>query len=215
MEGDTPGTLGLSSPRGRSRIRSVTLDGIEVRRTSADALKLAGVREGDALSLAELEGLLDESEPGAAMNRALRLLGHRERSDAELGSRLGDDGYPERVVAQVLARLSDYGYLDDNRFAEDYVRSKRAAGWGRRRISRGLAEKGVAEDTAAAALDASLPESGEFERACAVVSGVDVSTPAGAARALRRLVGRGFDYDVARRVIDRQRGCGDEHADDL
>ncbi len=215
MDGDAPGIVELSSPRGRSRVRSVALDGIEVRRTSVDALRLAGVSDGDSMSRDELGRHLDESESRAAMNRALRLLGHRERSDAELGARLSEDGYPVRVIAQVLSRLSDYGYLDDARFADDYVRSKRSAGWGRRRISRGLAEKGVAEEVAAAALETSLPESDEFERACAVVSGVDVSTPAGAARALRRLVGRGFDYDVARRVIDRQRSCGDGCADDL
>jgi regulatory protein len=201
----SPGTVGFSAPRGTSRLRCVSLDGTEVRRTSVEALRVAAIREGDTITEAEINALIDGAEPDAAMNRALRLLGHRERSTAELRSRLSDDGYPHSVIDPLLSRLEDYGYLDDARFAEDYVRTKRSAGWGRRRISRGLADKGIESELAASILDAQAPDADEVDRALAAIAALDLGTQRDVARALRRLVSRGYSYETARAAIDRVR----------
>lgn len=154
---------------------------------------------------AEIHVLIDEAEPDAAMNRALRLLGHRERSTAELRSRLSDDGYPRSVIDPLLSRLAGYGYLDDARFAEDYTRTKRSAGWGRRRISRGLADKGIESELADSILDAHAPDAEEIDRALASIAALDLGTQRDVARALRRLVSRGYSYETARAAIDRAR----------
>jgi regulatory protein len=211
----SPGTIALSAPRGTSRLRCVSLDGIEIRRTSVEALRLAAMDDGDNITEAEAHRLIDEAEPEAAMNRALRLLGHRERSTAELESRLSDDGYPESVIGPVLSRLADYGYLDDARFAEGYTRAKRSAGWGRPRISRGLAEKGIEPELAATTLDAHAPDTDEADRALAAIAALDLSTRRDVAKALRRLVSRGYSYETARAAVDRAREQPTEQGDRL
>ena len=205
MSETSPGTVALSTPRGTSRLRCVSLDGIEIRRTSVETLRLAAIRDGDNITEAEAHRLIDEAEPEAGMNRALRLLGHRERSTAELESRLSDDGYPESVIAALLSRLADFGYLDDARFAEGYVRAKRSAGWGRRRISCGLAEKGIEPELAASTLDAHTPDAEEVDRALAAIAQLDLATRHGVSRALRRLVSRGYSYETARAAVNRAR----------
>ncbi|MDF1542462.1 MAG: regulatory protein RecX [Anaerosomatales bacterium] len=206
MAEEAPGRLTITSPRGTRRVRSLSIDGLEIRRTSIDALRIASIQDGDTLEEREVANLLEDAEPQAAMNRALRILGHRERSTAELTDRLSEDGYTRPVIESVLAKLAEYGYLDDARFAEDYARAKRASGWGRRRIAAGLAEKGILPDMSGPVLDAHLPQSNEIERACESVKTLDLTDRKGRARALRRLVSRGFSYEVARAALDRLKG---------
>jgi regulatory protein len=52
-----------------------------------------------------------------AWNSALRLLGRREFSEAELGDRLRRKGFGEDDIAAALERCRRYGYVDDERFA--------------------------------------------------------------------------------------------------
>ena len=191
----------VSAPRSRCRERVIVYADGSSRRTSADALRLVGIRDGDTVSQEHLATTLGPSELTAAWNRAMRLLSYRERSCGELAGRLTEDGYPELVIGHVLGRLTEAGYLDDVRFADGYVQTKRTSGWGRRRIARGLAARGVAPDLAGHALDAHAPEDDEIARARAVIANLDTTTHPGAARAVRRLVSRGFAYDTARAAL--------------
>ena len=59
---------------------------------------------------------------GSALSRALSLLARRGYSEAELRKKLA--GYPEAEVEAAIARLRDWGYLDDRAYAEAFVRSK-------------------------------------------------------------------------------------------
>lgn len=202
---EAPGSVGVSSPRGTRRVRAVSLDGFEIRRTSADALRIAGIRDGDSLAEVDVHTMIELAEPEAAMNRALRLLGHRERSTSELASRLAEDGYPDAVIESVTTRLAGYGYLDDARFTQDYVRTKRESGWGRTRIVRALAERGVDPDISSPILDSQLPETSETDRAFEVIKTIDVTERKGFEKGLRRLVSRGYSYEVARAALQRQK----------
>ncbi|MBW6468539.1 MAG: regulatory protein RecX [Anaerosomatales bacterium] len=205
MAGEAPVRITVTSPRGTQRVRSVSIDAREIRQTSVDALRIASVRDGDELAESEVTRLLDDAEPEAAMNRALRLLGHRERSTAELSDRLSQDGYPSPVVESVIAKLAGYGYVDDARFAEDYVRAKRASGWGRSRIARALSERGVDPQIASPLLESQLPETLEIDRACEAIKTLDVSERKGFEKGLRRLVSRGYSYEVARAALQQQK----------
>lgn len=83
----------------------------------------------------------------------LRLLTARARTRAELAARLANRGYPEEVSAEVLDRLTQAGLVDDEDFAEQWVRSRRInAGKGKRALAAELRTKGVDSDVIAAAL---------------------------------------------------------------
>lgn len=196
-----PFTVRISTPRSSSRERVVVHGDGLCRRTSADVLRIAGIQDGDVVAPGLCAAAIVACEPEAAWNRAMRLVSYRERSRAEIAQRLTDDGYPVPAIEQVLTRLADAGYLDDARFADTYVRSKRASGWGRRRIACGLGTRGVSSDIAAHILDAHVPEADEVTRARAAVARLDTTTRTGTTRALRKLVSRGFTYDAARAAL--------------
>ncbi len=89
----------------------------------------------------------EQDAPNAAevRERAIKLLGRREHAPAELALKLGQRGYPQSLVAQVLAQLIEENLLSSTRYAESLVRVRIEKGAGPVRIRNELS--GHAIDT--------------------------------------------------------------------
>lgn len=84
----------------------------------------------------------------------LRLLTARPRTHAELAGQLTKRGYADDVVDRVLGRLTAVGLVDDEDFAEQWVRTRQVhAGKGKRALAAELRTKGVDADVIATALE--------------------------------------------------------------
>jgi regulatory protein len=94
---------------------------------------------------------------------ALRILGYRFNSEAELRRKLLAKRFDRDTIAETLARLRDEKWLDDERFAAAYVRTLVQKGIGRLRIRRELTAVGVDDDVAERAVRENAAE-GEDER---------------------------------------------------
>jgi len=104
--------------------------------------------------------------------RAGKLLAAKPRSVAELRERLLQGrGATKANVDEVIARLREYGYLDDAKFAQSYASLRvRERPIGRRRLERDLWLKKVDKQAAEVALDevfAATPEDELIDRAIA------------------------------------------------
>src|SRR6266576_2703411 len=102
--------------------------------------------------------------------RAGKLLAAKQRSVAELReSLLEGRGATESIVAEVIERLREYGYLDDARFAHGYASLRvQQRPIGRQRLERDLRMKQIDKATVDAALDQvfeTTPEEGMIDRA--------------------------------------------------
>ena len=195
-----------ASKRGRGfgrRDRKTTVllaDGTEMT-TSGDALAAADLSADTTVLDQEQAADVHKAEPVAARDRALRLLGYRERSVSELKTRLLDDGYPHPVIESVLQHLLHIGLVDDSRFASGLVRSKAAAGWGRGKILRSLHEHEIDVSVTEEALDEWLPDEDEVERAVLILRSARIETRKDRERALRRLVTKGFSFSQAKEAV--------------
>jgi len=97
-----------------------------------------------------------------AFQRAVKLLAAKPRSIEELRERLAERCSSKTVVETVIARLREYGYLDDERYALGYASSKvRQQPIGRRRLELSLARKKVDRAVADEALDQVFAETPE------------------------------------------------------
>ena len=94
------------------------------------------------------EGCLTRALPNQdPYELALRALGHKERTEAELGDWLRARGVAEDEIAEVLERLLEAGAIDDERFARRFAEDKRELrGWGPDRIAEALRARGVDRD---------------------------------------------------------------------
>ena len=95
--------------------------------------------------------------------RAVKLLAAKPRSVAELRERLlRGRGANEEVVETVIARLREYGYLNDERFAFSYASYKvKQKPVGRRRLERDLKFKKIDIGIASEALEMVYAETSE------------------------------------------------------
>lgn len=170
--------------------------------TSAAAVKALDLADGADVHRATVESALAQIEVSLAKDRALRLLGYRDRSATELNRRLLDSGYPKAVVASVIHRLTELGLIDDERFARAWVRARTSSGFGVRRISRELADKGIDRDIAAVALAEESPGDERLSAAVRALRGVAATDRKQRDRLVRRLVAKGHDLSIAIKAVD-------------
>ncbi|MCE5203825.1 MAG: RecX family transcriptional regulator [Coriobacteriales bacterium] len=194
----------IEAPRPSARLRRVWLDGEMWRTTSAAALKALSLAVGDVVEVEPLALQLDAAENDAARERALQLLGYRDRSASEMRSRLAEDGYPDGVVTATVENLERVGLIDDARCAESLARSLVARGYGRRRVSRELESRGLGDEYISAVLDDTLPRDVEAARALTLARRL-VRDDTQARTLAARLARKGFDADIsfaaARRAV--------------
>jgi regulatory protein len=186
---------------GRKARRLVFDDGSEPRITSAVVVKQLRLLEDTDIRFDALNEALAQVEPDLAKERAIQLLGYRERSTSELRTGLVDSGYGPALAATVVERLQELGLADDERFAGMWVRSRAASGIGARRIARELVEKGVAEDVIDAAMRETCPSTGQLDRAIAALRGRVATDRKERNKLVRRLVSRGYELSIALRAV--------------
>ena len=99
------------------------------------------------------------------LQRAVKLLAAKPRSVADLRERLLEKEWTdEAAVEHALAKLKEYGYLDDERFAFGFASYRvRQKPVGRQRLARDLQTKKVSKETADAALELVYQETPEEE----------------------------------------------------
>lgn len=149
----------------------------------------------------------DGGAVAAAKNMCLRWLTARMHSRAELASKLGQRGVGTQVADAALDRLEQVGLIDDESFAEAFVRAKhRDRGLGRAALQQELARKGVDREVAARAV-AVIDDDAERQRAEQLVARkLDSAILSGLESARRRLLGmlarRGYSPTVAVAVVN-------------
>lgn len=103
------------------------------------------IREGEELDEATCELIQKEVLPKRAEKRALHLLEKRDYTVAGLQRKLTEGGYSEEIAKAVAEVMKGYRYLDDTRYAEQYIRCYTGRKT-RRSICAKLVEKGIAKD---------------------------------------------------------------------
>ena len=104
------------------------------------------------------------------MNRAVRLLAAKPRSVAELRERLLEKEWTNgAIVDEVLEKLKEYDYLNDDQYAKALASSKlRQKPLGKRRLKQTLSQKKLDKETVEQAIEnvyEKTPEADVIERA--------------------------------------------------
>lgn len=136
---------------------------------------------------------------------ALHILNYRFNSEAELRRKLAVKKFEGDEIEATIARLRKEKWLDDERFAEAFVRTRLRKRIGRLRIRRELSAAGVDEDVAAGALHRNVDPEGEREAAIAVARKravrLDLASAEGRNKLTAYLLKQGYDGALIRDVI--------------
>ena len=150
---------------------------------------------------------LTQANPiSVASNIALRQLSMSPKTRFQLEQKLAQKGTSPEVIATVITRMTELGYIDDLAYALMYIRSKSATKFlSRRSLSYELNKRGIDKEIIEQAL-AGISDEDDYQSARALVekkvramSSLDHETKM--TRLMGALARKGYSSAVASRVI--------------
>ncbi len=121
-------------------------------------LRKLQLQEGEELSDALYETILQEILNPRARRRAMHLLEKMDRSTKQLERKLREGGYPEEAIAEAIAYVKGYHYLDDARLARSHIRFYQESR-SRMRMTQDLLKKGIDRELIDACMEEELEQS--------------------------------------------------------
>ncbi len=131
-----------TSSKGRFR---VYIDGQFAFVLYRGELRSLHIEEGRELSEESYRQIMTQILPRRAKLRSMNLLQSRDYTERQLRSKLEQGEYPESCIEEALAYVISCGYIDDRRYAGNYIEG-RLQTKGRAQIEAELMRKGVAKD---------------------------------------------------------------------
>ncbi|MBW7650883.1 recombination regulator RecX [Anoxybacillus sp. ST4] len=112
------------------------------------------MRKGMMLTAAQCEEMMKKDHEKQAYKLALRFLAYRMRSTKEVVDYLRNKGIGNEIMEQVIRKLQNERYIDDEQFAHAYVQTQMNTTMkGPYVIYRELIDKGIREDVILKALE--------------------------------------------------------------
>lgn len=122
---------------------------------SESELLATGLRINQEVTADELTNLKDKAVIDKGYDRALNLIMRRPRSEWELRDYLKRKEHGEAAILQILNKLSERGYVNDEDFARRWVENRRLLkSTSKRRLVQELRQKRVADEIIDAVLAA-------------------------------------------------------------
>jgi regulatory protein len=151
----------------------------------------------------------DPLDEAALHEYAVKSLGRRTRSVSDLRRLMQAKVEREETGAakidKVIARLKEYGYLDDTAFAENYTQLRQQnEKFGQRRVRQELGRKGIAQQTISDTIESKYADVSEEALARQHLERKRIRKPENekeTARVMRRLVTAGFSVGVIYKIL--------------
>ena len=140
-----------------------TITALEPQRTNPDRINVfiddqfafgvsrfvgAWLKEGDKLEDVKIRQLLDQDNHEKALQQALHFIAYQPRSISEVRKKLEKSEFDSLTVDSVIIELEEKKYLDDERFALDWIESRSVSKPRSQKFySMELRRKGVSDET--------------------------------------------------------------------
>ena len=135
-----------------------------------------------------------------AKKKAMSLLERQDRTEEQLTKKLQEYGYSEEAVREAVEYVKSFHYIDDHRFAENYIRYRQNEK-SRQRLKMDLYQKGIEESIIQEALDAEY-EADEKQMVCKLLEKKKYDPKTADSKEKNRLMGylmrRGFTLEQIR-----------------
>ncbi|MCR5233826.1 MAG: recombination regulator RecX [Lachnospiraceae bacterium] len=169
-------------------------------------LRKYGIKQDGILSDDVYHELITVVLTKRAKLRALNLLKVRDYTVNSLRRKLKEGLYPDEVIDDAVEYVISYGYVDDLRYAESYIRSNKTSR-SRHEIEQKLRVKGISGDIISEAFENEGPGEEEEEelirryllKKC---RSNDISDEASRRKIFAYMYNKGFAPDRVRRILD-------------
>lgn len=172
---------------------------------SLSTLQAYGLRIGQTLTSETIHALQHQDSHERALERALGYLARRPHSTAEVRQKLKTAKVAAEVIEAVLARLLELQYLDDQAFAQQWVKSRgEFHPRSKAQLRQELRQKGVADEI----ISMALADLDSLDLAYRAAQRKAARLRAADRRSFQQALGpflarRGFGYDTVQQALDR------------
>lgn len=144
---------------------------------------------------------------GTPLQVALRYLGFRARTEAEIRKKLERSGFAAEPIAMTLEQLRSYGYVNDEGLARDWTQSRAVRlGYGPRLVEQELGRRGVEPAVIERVVRETFDGGKERERARALIEARFGGEGLGSIKTLQRaqtlLARRGYHRSIIEEVLE-------------
>lgn len=175
-------------------------------------LKRFGVTQGVELSEMIYQQIRTEIVLKRAKLRAMHLLTDTAKTEKGLREKLRQGHYPEDIIEQAMDYVRSFGYLDDRKYAESFVLSRKESK-SRKEIYAALLQKGVSAEQIQEVLDEVYAEEGEREAIRKLILKKHVDVLQANEEELHKLYGylarKGFRYEEICKAIEEMNADND------
>ena len=182
----------------------VYLDGVFAFVLYKGELSRYGIRSGGELSVDMADKIRSEVVLKRAKLRAMHLLSDMDRTESALREKLKQGLYPQDVIEKAVDYVKDFGYLDDGRYAENFVRSRQGTK-SRKEIRAALQQKGISAELIDRAFEICGEEGGEEAAIRNILRKKKFDPETADERERQKIYGylarKGFYYETVRQVI--------------
>ena len=163
-----------------------------------------GIREGEEIAGSTVEKIEQEVVLKRAKLYAMHLLEDMDRTEAALREKLRQGCYTQEMIDKAVDYVKSFGYLDDARYAENFVRSRQGSK-SRKEIRAALMQKGVAAELIEQAFENCYADGGEEEAVRSILRKKRFDPMTAEETEKQRIYGylarKGFKYETVRQVI--------------
>jgi len=195
----------LAVGKSREKRVNVFLDGKFAFSLLAEVAVKEGLQTGQELSSNQVEALARSDRFHRCLNAAIRYLGYRPRSEAEVRQRLQRHGFEGDCIEMTITNLKEQSLVNDIAFAQFWKENREAFSPRSQRLTRlELKRKGLANEIIDQVVNEVNDSDSAFRAALSKARRLPLSDYQGFRRRLGEyLRRRGFDYEVINHTVER------------
>lgn len=198
-------TITALEPQKNSKRRyNLYLDGEYKCGITEDSVAVFRLKAGQTLTESKLREIMDTTETQIAFDKCLNLLGKSMKTTKQIKEYLQQKGFGDRVSQNVINKLKEYKYIDDQAYAVAFVSQFKTCK-GAFRIRQELMLKGIKKeiiDEALSDIDENEKVENAFNLAKKAVKGKPIDQKQ-LIKVNRHLLSRGFDFETVNVVLNR------------
>lgn len=158
------------------------------------------LKVGTIIDEQRLQNIQLQSEKQTALNKALKLISTRYKTQKEVENYLYEKGYLPQIVYFVVEKLNEYHYIDDERYADSYIASHK--NFGKLKLKQQLLQKGISPTIVEQKLeDENFDQSQEILNLAQKYMKNKQDSKENYIKMIKNLMSKGFEYETIKEVL--------------
>lgn len=166
-----------------------------------------GIEEGEVITGAAYNEIMTCILPKRAKLRTMNLLKSRSYTTSQLKEKLVLGGYPSRIIDEVIEYVASFGYVNDRRYAVDFIEYNKETK-SKTRIITDLLKKGISSDVIENAWEETVGNDRQKLEKEQIIRWIEkkhfsvgTATPAEMQKMIAFLYRRGFSFEAIRSTL--------------